>query len=122
MGHAPKPFDILYWNADSVRMSAGMHRDFMDLAMRNALVEPRAATMLGSEVDLGAITTDSYVVAGIADHITPWQSCFRTTRLFGGDSRFVLSTSGHIAALVNPPGNPRASFHTNQEDVADAEE
>ncbi len=112
MGHAPKAFDILYWNADSVRMSAAMHRDFMDLAMRNALVEPRAATMLGTLVDLGKITTDSYVVAGIADHLCKWESCYQTTQLFGGDTKFVLSTSGHIAAMVNPPGNPKASFQT----------
>ncbi|MEO7059708.1 MAG: alpha/beta fold hydrolase [Lapillicoccus sp.] len=113
MGHAPKAFDILYWNADPVRMSAAMHRDFMDIAIRNALVEPRAATMLGTKVDLGTVTTDSYVVAGIADHLCKWESCYQTTQLFNGDSKFVLSTSGHIAAMVNPPGNPRASFQTS---------
>ena len=113
MGHAPKAFDILYWNADSVRMSAGMHRDFMDLAVRNALVEPGEATMLGSKVDLSKITTDSYVVAGIADHLCQWESCYQATQLFGGDTQFVLSTSGHIAAMVNPPGNPKASFQTS---------
>ena len=112
MGYAPKAFDILYWNADSVRMSAAMHRDFMDLAMRNALVEPGAATMLGTPVDLGNVTADSYVVAGIADHLCKWESCYQTTQLFSGDTKFVLSTSGHIAAMVNPPGNPKASFQT----------
>ncbi|MDN5767544.1 MAG: alpha/beta fold hydrolase [Humibacillus sp.] len=112
MGHAPKAFDILYWNADPVRMTAAMHRDFMDLAIRNALVEPRAATMLGTQVDLATITTDSYVVAGIADHLCKWESCYQTTQLLGGDTKFVLSTSGHIAAMVNPPGNPKASFQT----------
>ena len=113
MGHAPKAFDILYWNADPVRMTAAMHRDFMDLALRNALVEPGAATMLGSKVDLDKVTTDSYVVAGIADHLCKWESCYQTTQLFGGDTKFVLSTSGHIAAMVNPPGNPKASFQTS---------
>ena len=113
MGFAPKAFDILYWNADPVRMSAAMHRDFMDLAMRNALVDPGASTMLGSKVDLGKVTTDSYVVAGIADHLCKWESCYQTTQLFGGDTKFVLSTSGHIAAMVNPPGNPKASFQTS---------
>ena len=113
MGRPPKAFDILYWNADPVRMSAAMHRDFMDLAIRNALVEPNAATMLGTPVDLGAVTTDSYVVAGIADHLCSWESCYQSTRLLGGDSTFVLSTSGHIAAMVNPPGNPKASFQTS---------
>jgi polyhydroxyalkanoate synthase len=113
MGHAPKAFDILYWNADPVRMSAAMHRDFMDLAIRNALVEPGAASIMGTPVDLSKITTDSYVVAGIADHLCKWESCYQTTQLLGGDTKFVLSTSGHIAAMVNPPGNPKASFQTS---------
>ena len=54
-------------------------------------------------------------MAGIADHITPWQNCYRSTQLLGGKSRFVLSTSGHIAALVNPPGNPKATLPDQQE-------
>ncbi|MEO3936070.1 alpha/beta fold hydrolase [Dermatophilaceae bacterium Soc4.6] len=112
MGHAPKPFDILYWNADPVRMTAAMHRDFMDLALRNALVHPDAATMLGTPVDLGRIEVDAYVVAGIADHLCKWESCYATTQLFGGTTKFILSTSGHIAAMVNPPGNPKASYQT----------
>ena len=112
MGHAPKAFDILFWNADSVRMSAGIHRDFMDLAIRNALTEPGASRVLGTELDLGKVDVDSYVVAGIADHLCQWESCYRTTQMLGGTSRFVLSTSGHIAAMVNPPGNPKASFQT----------
>jgi polyhydroxyalkanoate synthase len=70
-------------------------------------------------VDLSQVEVDAYVVAGIADHLTPWQSCYRSTQLLGGDSRFVLSTSGHIAALVNPPGNPKASYQTNKDNPAD---
>ncbi len=120
MGHAPKAFDILYWNADPVRMSAGMHRDFMDLAIRNALVEPGEADILGTKVDLSKIDRDTYVVAGIADHLCKWESCYQTTQLFGGETKFVLSTSGHIAAMVNPPGNPKASFQTASENPAEA--
>lgn len=111
-GRAPRPFDILFWNADPVRLTAGLHRDFLDLAVSNALVEPGAATMLGSPVDLTSVDVDSYVVAGIADHLCQWQSCYRSTQLLGGRSRFVLSTSGHIASMVNPPGNPKATFRT----------
>jgi class II poly(R)-hydroxyalkanoic acid synthase len=110
LGQAPKAFDILYWNADPVRMSAALHRDFIDLAVSNALTEPGAGTMLGSDIDLGKVDTDAYVVAGIADHLCAWESCYRTTQLLGGDTRFVLSTSGHIASMVNPPDNPKASF------------
>ncbi len=122
MGHAPKAFDILFWNADPVRMSAGMHRDFMDLALRNALVEADAASMLGTPVDLASITADTYVVAGIADHLCQWESCYASTQLFSGPSKFVLSTSGHIAAMVNPPGNPKASFRTAADNPADPQE
>ena len=122
MGHAPKAFDILFWNADSVRMTAGSHRDFMDMAVRNALVEPGGTTMLGTKVDLSTITTDTYVVAGIADHLCKWESCYQTTQLFGGESKFVLSTSGHIAAMVNPPGNPKASYQVNETNPPSAEE
>ena len=69
--------------------------------------------MLGSPVDLAKVDTDTYVVAAITDHLCPWQSCYRTTQLLGGQTRFVLSTSGHIAAMVNPPTNPKASFRTS---------
>jgi polyhydroxyalkanoate synthase len=120
LGKKPPAFDILFWNADTTRMTAGLHADFVDLAVENKLVRPKALTVLGVPIDLSAVTVDAYVAAGIADHITPWENCYRTTQLFGGKTRFVLSTSGHIAALVNPPGNPRATYHTNDENPADA--
>jgi len=122
LGKSPKPFDILYWNADPVRMTAAMHRDFIELAVTNGLTVPGGSSMLGSPVDLAKIDTDAYVVAGIADHLCKWESCYRTTQLLGGDSRFILSTSGHIASMVNPPGNEKASFQTakrNPDDPAD---
>ena len=68
--------------------------------------------MLGTDIDLGKVDIDTYVVAGIADHLCKWESCYQTTQLLGGETKFVLSTSGHIAAMVNPPGNPKASFQT----------
>jgi polyhydroxyalkanoate synthase subunit PhaC len=111
-GRTPPPFDILYWNADTTRLPAALHRDFIELALSNALTTPGKATMLGSPVDLSQVGTDSYVVAGIADHLCPWQSCYRSTQLLGGAVRFVLSTSGHIASMVNPPSNPKATFRT----------
>ena len=122
LGKPPPAFDILFWNSDTTRMTAGLHADFVDMAMGNQLANPGSLSVLGEPIDLSRIDVDSYVVAGIADHITPWQSCYRTTQLYGGDSRFVLSTSGHIAALVNPPGNPKSSYYTNKDDVADPEE
>ena len=110
LGRTPPPFDILSWNADTTRMTAGLHRDFLQLGVSNALTRPGGAAMLGSPVDLAAIDRDSYQIAGITDHICPWQSCYRSAGLLGGNKRFVLSTSGHIAAMVNPPGNDKARY------------
>jgi polyhydroxyalkanoate synthase subunit PhaC len=122
LGKKPPAFDILFWNADTTRMTAGLHADFIDLAMDNQLAAGRPITVLGVPVELSHIDADTYIVAGMADHITPWQNCYRTTQLVGGSSRFVLSTNGHIAALVNPPGNPKASFQVNKANPADPED
>ncbi|WP_448641312.1 PHA/PHB synthase family protein [Geodermatophilus sp. URMC 63] len=121
-GKPPPAFDILYWNADTTRMTAALHRDFIDVSVGNLLTKPGGATMLGSPVDLSAVDVDAYVTAGIADHLCPWQSCYRTTQLLGGRSRFVLSTAGHIASLVNPPTNPKASFQAAPQTPADPEQ
>jgi polyhydroxyalkanoate synthase subunit PhaC len=122
LGKKPPPFDILFWNADTTRMTAGLHRGFLQLGAANALVTPGAATMLGSPVDLAAVDRDSYIVAGITDHICPWQSCYRSTQLLGGRSRFLLSTSGHVAAMVNPPSNQKARYQLAKESPEDPEE
>ena len=122
LGRKPPPFDILFWNADTTRMTAGLHRDFLEMGAANALVRPGGATMLGSPVDLAAVDRDSYIVAGITDHICPWQSCYRSTQLLGGRLRFLLSTSGHIAAMVNPPGNDKARYQLAKECPEDPQE
>ncbi|MGW6199937.1 PHA/PHB synthase family protein [Kribbella sp. NPDC055110] len=121
-GRPPAAFDVLFWNADTTRMTAALHRGFVEQAMSNSLTEPGAATMLGSPVDLGKVTTPSYVIAGISDHICPWQSCYRSTQLLGGETRFVLSTAGHIASMVNPPTNPKATFQVNDTNPQDPDE
>ena len=121
-GRKPAAFDVLFWNADTTRMTAALHRDLVLMGLRNALVTPGGVSMLGSPVDLSKITADAYVIGGIADHICPWQATYRSARLLGSkDNRYVLSTSGHIAALVNPPGNPKASFRTGPVEAEDPE-
>ena len=120
LGREPAKFDILYWNADTTRMTAGLHRDFVRAAVANSMASPGGLTVLGTEVDLGQVDLDSYVVAGVADHICPWQSCYRSARLLGGKTRFVLSTSGHIAALVNPAGSKKSSYQASDDVTADA--
>ena len=116
LGKAPPPFDILYWNQDTVRLAAGLHRDFIQLSLANSITRPGVLQVLGSGVDLDAVDLDSYIVAGSTDHIIPWESAYRSTQLLGGRSRFVLSTSGHIQALVNPPGaESRSSYRVADE-------
>ena len=122
LGKKPPAFDVLFWNADTTRMPAGLHRDFLTLATRNALVTPGEAVVLGTPVDLSKIEVDTYNLAGIADHICPWENVYRSGRLFGAKPRFVLSTSGHIAALVNPPGNPKATYRVAEELPEDPEQ
>jgi poly(3-hydroxyalkanoate) synthetase len=97
-----------------VRLAAGLHRDFIRLALDNSLARPGALEVLGSPVDLGAIDVDSYIVAGLTDHIIPWENAYRSTHMLGGTPRFVLSTSGHIQALINPPSpESRSSYRVS---------
>ena len=119
LGKKPPAFDILFWNSDTTRMPAKLHADFVHLAMRNQLVTLGALSVLGVPVDVSKVDADSYVVAGVADHLTPWQNCYRSAGLLGGDSRFVLASGGHIAALVNPPGNPKVGYQVNENNPAD---
>jgi polyhydroxyalkanoate synthase subunit PhaC len=121
-GKKPPKFDILFWNADTTRMAAKLHRDFVEAAVHNDLARPGALTVLGTEIDLKNISVDSYVVAGSADHICPWVNCYRSSQLLGGKVRFVLSTNGHIAALVNPPGNPKSSYQVSDDTTAEADD
>ena len=122
LGKAPPAFDVLYWNQDAVRLAAGLHRDFVRLALDNSLARPGGLTVLDSPVDLGGVDVDSYIVAGLNDHIVPWENAYRATELLGGDSRFVLSTSGHIQALVNPPApDSRSSYRVVEQPPADPE-
>lgn len=114
-GKTPPKFDILFWNADTTRMPAALHRDFIQAALHNKLATAGAITVLGTPIDLRQITVDSYVVAGSADHICPWTNCYRSAQLLGGKVRFVLSTNGHIAALVNPPGNRKSSYQVSED-------
>jgi polyhydroxyalkanoate synthase len=120
LGKEPPAFDILYWNQDAVRLAAGLHRDFVRLGLDNSLTRPGGLEVLGSPVDLARVDVDSYIVAGLKDHIVPWENAYRATALLGGESRFVLSTSGHIQSMVNPPAaDSRASYRVAEEHPAD---
>ena len=108
MGDTPAAFDILAWNKDSTNMAARLHADFLELFKQNSLVKQGEYRALGRPIDLSKITCDSFVVGAVTDHITPWKACYQACGYLGGDSMFALSNGGPVAALVNPPGNPKA--------------
>jgi len=119
LGQNPPAFDVLAWNKDATNLPATLHAEFLHMWIDNALMKPGTAEVLGTKVDLGLVKTDLYVVGARTDHLVPWQSAYAATRAFGADVRFVLSNSGHIQALINPPGNPKASFLTAEQTPAD---
>lgn len=125
LGKEPPAFDILYWNQDTVRMAAGLHRDFIHIGLENSFTRPGALEVLGTPVDMSAIDVDVYAVAGLSDHIVPWENAYRSSQLFGGARRFVLARSGHIQALVNPPAREgtetRTSYRVADDVSVDAE-
>ncbi len=122
MGNSPPVFDILAWNADGTNLPAALHRQFLDIFEHNVLCTPGALTVLDTPVDLQTIKVPTFVTGGSTDHLTPWTGCYRTTQLLGGPSTFVLSNAGHIQSLVNPPGNPKATFFAGGEPGPDPDE
>jgi polyhydroxyalkanoate synthase subunit PhaC len=119
MGQPPPAFDILAWNADGTNLPGALHGQFLDIFAGNRLTRPGQLGVLGTPLHLQTITVPTFVTGAVADHLTPWQGCYRTTQLLGGPSTFVLSYSGHIASLVNPPGNPKAHYWTGGPPGAD---
>jgi len=113
LGNEPPVFDILYWNNDTTRLPAALHGEFIDMFQTNPLTRPGALEVCGTPIDLKQVTCDFFVLAGTTDHITPWDSCYKSAHLFGGKCEFVLSNSGHIQSILNPPGNPKARYMTN---------
>ncbi|MEL6369120.1 MAG: alpha/beta fold hydrolase [Pseudomonadota bacterium] len=115
MGDDPPPFDILYWNSDSTNLPAQLHSDYLDVMLDQRFSNPGTVEFMDHKIDLSKIKQDSFMVAAITDHITPWKACYRNNHLFGGKTKFVLSNSGHIQALLNPPHNPKAKYFDNDE-------
>jgi polyhydroxyalkanoate synthase len=118
LGNKPPSFDLLAWNEDSTRMPARMHSEYLrSCYLRNEFARGEFEVD-GTRLDPGRVDIDTYVLAAVDDHIVPWTSGYKTTQLLGGKSRFVLSTSGHIAGIVNPP-SPKAKHWVNESLPAD---
>ncbi|HEX3863831.1 MAG TPA: class I poly(R)-hydroxyalkanoic acid synthase [Stellaceae bacterium] len=111
LGKQPFPFDLLYWNSDSTRMPAAMHSFYLrKMYQENLLVKPGGITLDGVPLDLRKIKTPAFLLSTREDHIAPWRSTYAATQLYGGSVKFVLSASGHIAGVVNPPGSKYSHY------------
>jgi polyhydroxyalkanoate synthase subunit PhaC len=122
LGQDPPAFDILYWNNHTTNLPARLHSEFLDMYLGNPLKKPGTVELLGTPIDLSKVELDCYILAGITDHISPWKACYSTTQMLGGRPEFILSSSGHIQSLVNPPGNQKAKFFRNPEYPPDPDE
>jgi polyhydroxyalkanoate synthase len=123
LGRDPFPFDLLHWNQDSTRMPAKMHSFYLrNMYMKNKLKVPGGITLAGTPIDVTRIVTPSYFVSAMEDHIAPWKTTYAGAQLVGGEKRFVLSGSGHIAGMINPPSANKYGYWTNQALPQSAEE
>ncbi|MCM8740116.1 class II poly(R)-hydroxyalkanoic acid synthase [Pseudomonas koreensis] len=122
LGNEPPVFDILFWNNDTTRLPAAFHGDLIEMFKNNPLIRPNALEVCGTPIDLKQVTADIFSLAGTNDHITPWKSCYKSAQLFGGKVEFVLSSSGHIQSILNPPGNPKSRYMTSEGMAPNADE
>ena len=122
MGDDPPAFDVLYWNSDTTNLPAKLHSDYLDMYSDKRFQRGSEVEFMGGIINLENVCIDGYIQGALTDHITPWQAVYRNTGLFGGTTEFVLSHSGHIQSLVNPPGNPRAQYFTNSKIMSSPDE
>ncbi len=111
LGMDPPAFDVLFWNADATNLSGSLMADFLTLFETLAFTKQGEVEMADHKVDLSKVKSDMFILGGVTDHITPWKATYRSTELFGSkDVTYVLSQSGHMQAILNPPGNPKAKY------------
>ncbi len=111
LGADPPAFDVLFWNADATNLSASLMGDFLEVSDSLAFTKKGEVEMVDHMVDLSKVKSDLFILGGVTDHITPWKATYRSTQLFGSkDVTYVLSQSGHMQAILNPPGNPKAKY------------
>ena len=122
-GKDPMPFDILHWNSDSTNLPAQCYKDYIRATyFGNKLCEPGGIDIAGVPIDLSAIEVPSYLVATVADHIVLWQGAYRSAQQLGGDKRFILAGSGHIAGVINPAEGGKYPHWSNSDMPEQAEQ
>jgi polyhydroxyalkanoate synthase len=115
-GATPDAFDLLYWDSDSVSLPGPMYCWYTrNTYLENNIKDPGKTTQCGVPVDLSKIDAPVYILASREDHIVPWKSAFRSKNLIGGEARFVLAASGHVAGVINPPARNKRSHWLNDD-------
>ena len=123
MGKDPFPFDLLYWNSDATRMPARMHSYYLrNMYLKNLLGVPGGITLDGVPIDLSKVKQPSFFISTVEDHIAPWKTTYKGSKYLGGEVRFVLGGSGHIAGIVNPPTAKKYHYWTNETNPGTADE
>lgn len=122
MGRKPPAFDILFWNADTTRMAAHLHHDFVMMALNNDIVHPGQAHLMGVPLDTRKIDVDTLIVGGESDHLCRWSATYATTQILGGPVEYVLVRNGHIGSIINPPDSTKSTYRVNPESPESAEE
>ena len=111
---------LLFWSMDYTRVPAGLHSDFLDLSLDNKLAK-KEFKALGKRINLAKIQYPLYMMAGSTDHITPWKACYRSTQLFGGEMRFVLTNQNHTQTICARTDNKHLKYWVNDDLPASAD-
>ncbi len=119
-GETPAPHDILHWNGDSTNLAGPCLRFYLrNMYLENRFKQPDGITVLGKPVDVGTITSPCMVIAAERDHIVPWRASYQSRSLLGSKTEFLLTQGGHVAGVVNAPGQTKYGFYTNSQSPID---
>ncbi|HVP83893.1 MAG TPA: class I poly(R)-hydroxyalkanoic acid synthase [Rhizomicrobium sp.] len=113
LGKEPMPFDLLYWNSDVTRMPEKTHLYYLREFYKNNALSQRKLEIGGRKLDLGKVKIPIYLQSAREDHIAPYRSVYKATKLYGGPVRYILAGSGHIAGVINAPAAKKYQYWTN---------
>ena len=122
LGKTPVPFDLLYWNSDTTRMPEATHLFYLREFYKNNALAKGQMKFDDVKLDLGKVTIPVYLQSAKDDHIAPFRSVYKSTKLFKGPIRFIMAGSGHIAGVINPPSAKKYQYWTNDKLPATVEE
>ncbi len=111
-GKAPFPFDLLYWNSDATRLPAANHSFYLRNCYLNNKLSKGKVVLGNTPINLKAVKVPIYNLATREDHIAPAKSVMLGSKCFGGDVKFVVAGSGHIAGVINPPAKGKYQYWT----------